>query len=122
MSESEQRTKLEEQVVEEEESGDDNDTRAINQGEQIPSLEEGPQLRQTTKEHQPSTTYPSSEHILIAYEGEPEIFQEVQSHKDKDCWIKPMREKMNSLWKNDTYELTKLPKAEKHLRINGCLS
>ena len=81
----------------------------------IPLLE-GPQLRQTTRERQPSTKYPSSEYILIANEGEPESFQEVQSHKDKDCWIKAMQEEMNSLWKNDTYELTKLLKRRKELK------
>ena len=49
MSESEPRTKLEEPVIEEEESGDDSDMGGIDQGEQIPPLEEGPQLRWTTK-------------------------------------------------------------------------
>ena len=43
----------------------------------IPIQEEGPQLRRTTREHQPSTRYPSSEYILIADEGEPESFQEI---------------------------------------------
>ena len=97
MSESKSGTELEEPVIEEEESGDDNDTGSVDQGEQIPSLEEGPQLIRSTRECQPSTRYPSSEYILIADEGEPESFKEVQSHKDKDCWIKAMQEEMNSL-------------------------
>ena len=62
----------------------------VEQGEQTPQLEEGPQLRRTTRERQPSTRYPSSKYILIAEEGEPESFQEVWSHKDKDYWIKAM--------------------------------
>ena len=78
----------------------------VDKGERIPPLEEGPQLRRTTRERQPSTRFPSSKYILIADEGELESFQEVQSHKDKNCWIKTMQEEMNSLWKNDTYELT----------------
>ena len=122
MSESEPGTELEEPVIEEEDSGDDSDTGNVDQGEQIPPLEEGPQLRWTTREHQPSTRHPNLEYILIADEGEPESFQEVQSHKDKDYWIKAMREEMNSIWKNDTYELINYQKGEKHLRINGCLS
>ena len=73
-------------------------------------------MRRTTRERQPSTRYPSSEYILIANEREPESFQEVQSHKDKDCWIKAMREEMNSLWKNDTYELIELLKGRKVLK------
>ena len=59
--------------------------RGVYQGEQIPQLEEGPQLRWSTRECQPSTRYPSSKYILITDVGEPESFQEIQSHKDKDC-------------------------------------
>ena len=73
-------------------------------------------MRQTTKEHQPSTRYLSSDYILIADEGELESFQEIQSHKDKDCWIKAIREEMNSLWENETYELIELPKGRKALK------
>ena len=116
MSELELGTELEESVIEEEESGGDSDTGGVDQGEKIPPLEEEPQLRQTSREHKPSTRYPSSEYILIADEGEPESFQEVQSHKDKDYWIKSMQEEMNSLWKNDTYELIELPKGRKALK------
>ena len=113
---SEPGTKLEEPVIEEEESGDDSDMGGVDQGEQIPPIEEWPQLRQTTRERQQSTGYPSSECTLIADEGEPESFQEIQSYKDKDCWIKAMREEMNSLWKNDTYELIELLKGRKTLK------
>ena len=116
MFESEPGMELEEPVIEEEESGDDSDMGGVDQGEQIPPLEEGPQLRQLTRERQPSIRYPSSEYILIVDEGEPESFQEIQSHKDKDCWIKAMQEEMNSLGKNDTYKLTELPKGRKALK------
>ena len=68
---------LEEPVIKEEESGDNSDTRGVYQGKQIPPLEEGPQLRQKTRERHPFTRYPSSEYILIADEGELENFQEV---------------------------------------------
>ena len=42
MSKSEPRVELKEPVIEEEESGDDSDTRSIDYGEKIPLLEEGP--------------------------------------------------------------------------------
>ena len=74
MSESELGTELEEPVIEEEESCDDSETRGVDKGEQIPPLEEGPQLRRSTRERQPSTRYPSSDHILIVDEGEPGSF------------------------------------------------
>ena len=116
MSKSEPGMELEEPITEAEESGDDSDTGGVDQGEQILQLEKGPQLRRSTTERQPSTRYLSSKYILIDDEGEPESFQEIQSYKDKDCWIKAMREEMNSLWKNDTYELTELPKGRKELK------
>ena len=47
---------------------------------------------------------------------EPESFQEVQSHKDKQSWLKAMHEKMNSLNKNKTYDLVELPKGKKVLK------
>uniref|UniRef100_A0A2N9EH16 Integrase catalytic domain-containing protein n=1 Tax=Fagus sylvatica TaxID=28930 RepID=A0A2N9EH16_FAGSY len=40
----------------------------------------------------------------------------VQSHKDKQSWMKAMHEEMNSLHKNNTYELVELPKGKKALR------
>ena len=54
--------------------------------------------------------------MLITDEGEPENFQEVQTHADKVSWIKAMQEEMHSLLKNDTYELVELPKGRKALR------
>ena len=74
ISESEPGTELKEPVIEEEESGDDSDTGGVDQGEQITPLEEGPQLRQTTRKRQQSTRYPSLEYILIANEGGLESF------------------------------------------------
>ena len=74
MSKSEPRTELKVPVIEEEESGDDSDMRGVDQGEQIPPLEKGPQLRRTSRERQPCTRYPSLEYILIVDEGEVESF------------------------------------------------
>ena len=74
MSESKPEMELKKPVIEEEERGDDSDMGGVDQGEQIPPLEEGPQLRQTTRECQPSITYPSLEYILITDEGEPGSF------------------------------------------------
>ena len=73
-------------------------------------------MRRATREHQLSTRYPSLEYILIYDKREPESFKEIQSHEVKDCWINAMLEEMNSLWKNDTYELTELPKGRKALK------
>ena len=62
-------------------------------------------MRRSTSKRHPLTRYLSSEYILLIDEGEPECFQEVESHKDKQSWMKAMQEEMNSLHKNKTYEL-----------------
>jgi hypothetical protein len=43
---------------------------------------------------------------------QPKSFQEVQSYKDKQSWMKAMKEEMNSLHKNNTYELVELLKGK----------
>ena len=98
--------------------GDDvTDTDGVEQGEQPPPLEMvEPQVRRSTRERRPSTRYPTSEYTMITEEGEPESFQEVQSHKDKQSWLKAMHEEMNSLNKNKTYDLVELPKGKKVLK------
>ncbi|GKV04185.1 hypothetical protein SLEP1_g16379 [Rubroshorea leprosula] len=104
----------EEPTIEEDEASIDGGNDE--QGEQPLPQEEEPQLRRSTREHKPSARYPSSDYILITEEGEPKNFQEVQSHQDKDCWMRAMREEMNSLHKNNTYELVELPKGRKTLK------
>jgi hypothetical protein len=48
------------------------------------------QVRRSTREHRPSSKYPTSEYILLIEEGEPKSFQEAQSHEDKIYWVKAM--------------------------------
>ena len=102
---------------------DDSDEESIpsqehdDQGEQFTGQEnEQPQLRRSNREHKPSTRYSSSEYLLLTDGGEPESFQEAQTHKDRGSWMKAMQEEMESLQKNNTYELVKLPKGRKALR------
>ena len=74
-----------------------------------------PQVKRSTRKHHPSTRYLTSENTMLAEEGEPKFFQEVQSHKDKQSWLKGMHKEMNSLNKNKTYDLVELPKGKKVL-------
>lgn len=69
------------------------------QGEQLPPQVEESQIRRSTRVSIPSTRYPCSEYVIVAYEGEPESFQEVQSLEDKDQWVAAMQEEMDSLKK-----------------------
>ena len=61
------------------------------------------QARKPTREHRPSTRYPSSEYMLVIDEGEPQSFQEA------------MQDERDSLQKNGNYELVQLPKGRKSL-------
>jgi len=70
---------------------DAQDIEDVEQGEHpIPPEMEEPQVRRSTREHRPLTKYPSSEYILLTDEGESECFQEVESHEDKQSWMKVM--------------------------------
>lgn len=101
-----------EPATEEPATEDAEDEGGVEQGEPIPA----PDLRRSDRLRFPSTKYPSSEFILLTEEGEPENIEEVQTHKDKIEWMKAMQEEMNSLQKNDTYDLVELPKGRKALK------
>jgi len=45
--------------------------------------------------------------------GEPQNFSEAMESIEKGEWIKVMKEEMNSLHENHTYDLVKLPKGRK---------
>lgn len=86
------------------------------QGEQSTPQMEDTHVRRTSRQPKPSTKYPSSEYILLTEDGEPENYQEVMSSDDKNLWLEAMKEEMDSLIKNDTYELVKPPKGKKILK------
>jgi hypothetical protein len=54
---------------------------------------------------------------LFNEDGEPDSFLDVLNHKDKEKWINAMHDEMNSLKKNDTYDLVELPNG-KHVLKN----
>lgn len=51
-----------------------------------------PQPRRFVREHAASKMYPNSQYILITDDGQPENFQEIQSHRDKDYLTTAMQE------------------------------
>ncbi|KAM1146313.1 hypothetical protein ACFX19_038862 [Malus domestica] len=53
--------------------------------------------------------------MLTNYE-ETETYEEARAHNDSDKWMKAMESEMDSLLKNDTYELVELPKGRKALK------
>ncbi|CAL5395058.1 unnamed protein product [Camellia sinensis] len=97
---------------------EDPEEEGVEQGEPQPPPPEtvGPQLRISTREFKPSSNYPTSDYILLTDEGELESFQEAQNHKEKSSWHLAMQEEMQSLQKNQTYDLIKLPQDRKPLQ------
>jgi hypothetical protein len=87
------------------------------QGEHLPqTATENVQVRRSARGLVPQTKYSPTEYILLTSEGEPESFSEAQSHHDRSNWQKAMEDEMNSLQKNQTYELVKLPQGKKALK------
>jgi hypothetical protein len=54
--------------------------------------------------------------VLLSHGSEPECFLEAMKDKNKKERNKAMQEEMNSLHKNHTFELVKLPKGKKFLK------
>ena len=83
---------------------------------QIPAEIPEPHTRRSDRVKRPSTRYPNDEYQLLVNEGEPEGLQEALTHEDKAYWRRAMQEEMDSLHKNDTYELVEMPQGGKILR------
>ena len=73
-------------------------------------------VRRSSRVRQPSSRYSSDEYIMLTDEGEPECYEEVLTHDQKENWLQAMREEMKSLYDNHTYELMNLPKGKKALK------
>ncbi|KAM2683111.1 hypothetical protein EV1_044763 [Malus domestica] len=87
-----------------------------NQGEPLAPQENEDQVRRSSRSRRPSTKYSSSEYIMLTNYGEPETYEEARAHNDSDKWMKAMESEMDSLLKNNTYELVELPKGRKALK------
>ncbi|PKI76595.1 hypothetical protein CRG98_002904 [Punica granatum] len=73
-------------------------------------------LRRSDRIRRPSTIYPPHEYVLLTDGGEPECYGEAVAHEHKEHWLKAMNEEMNSLSKNHTYDLVKLPQGKRALK------
>ena len=57
--------------------------------------------------------------FLVVEEGIPQTFLEENSSLDKEKWKKAMDEEMQSLVKNHTWKLARLPRERRKLVANG---
>ncbi|GKV52757.1 hypothetical protein SLEP1_g59325 [Rubroshorea leprosula] len=85
-----------------------------NQEEQVQPPQQ-PQVKRSTRLHQPSQKYSTNEYVLLTDGGEPETYYEAMESENKKEWLMAMQEEMSSLQENGTYELVELPKDKKAL-------
>ncbi|KAG6385427.1 hypothetical protein SASPL_154262 [Salvia splendens] len=88
-------------------AGDD-DTR--------PAKDEVPPVRRSVRERLPSTRYSPHEYVMLTDGGEPQGFAEAMAHDQKEKWLEAMKEEMNSLHQNYTYDLVQLPAGKRPLK------
>ena len=74
-------------------------------------------IRRITRVSRPTQRYsPSLYYLLLTDGGEPECYAEAMQVEDSVKWELAMKEEMNSLEKNQTWVLTKLPEGKKALQ------
>jgi len=88
----------------------------VEQGEKGKQLMTEPppvsQLRRSTKERHPSKMYPTHEYVMITDAGELESDWKVQDNEHNGKWLKAMHDELDSLQKNHTYDMVKLPEGD----------
>jgi hypothetical protein len=96
-----------EEVLEEE----DEDAENIQETEDMPQ----PSLRISSRAGNPPTRYDDyvSSVALVSIDGEPSYFQEAIKVFESAQWKKAMKEEMDALERNKTWDLVELPKDRK---------
>ncbi|KAK1417487.1 hypothetical protein QVD17_26616 [Tagetes erecta] len=75
------------------------------------------QVRRSTRVTKPPARYDSYvNYLLLTENGEPESYSEAVKLKDSLQWEHAMKDEMNSLMKNNTWELIKLPPGKRVLQ------
>ncbi|KAL5851502.1 hypothetical protein ACOSQ3_006620 [Xanthoceras sorbifolium] len=75
-----------------------------------------PELRRSSRVPKPIQRYsPSLHYLLLTDSGEPECYDEAMQVEDSVKWESAMRDEMDSLMSNQTWELTELPPGKKAL-------
>ncbi|KAE8690949.1 hypothetical protein F3Y22_tig00110893pilonHSYRG00781 [Hibiscus syriacus] len=62
-------------------------------------------LRRSSRDRRSSVMYSSDEYVLLTDGGEPECYEEAMESECKDQWIEAMKDELQSLQENHTFEL-----------------
>ncbi|KAL5754374.1 hypothetical protein ACOSP7_022594 [Xanthoceras sorbifolium] len=77
---------------------------------------DAPELRRSSRVPKPIQRYsPSLHYLLLTDSGEPECYDEAMQVEDSVKWESVMRDEMDSLMSNQTWELAELPPGKKAL-------
>ncbi|KAK8936121.1 hypothetical protein KSP39_PZI013254 [Platanthera zijinensis] len=82
----------------------------------VPAPAPEPALRRSDRARHPPARYSASEFVLLTDAGEPESYDEAVKSTEKRQWMDAMQDEMQSLQKNHTYDLVRLPKGKKALK------
>ncbi|KAF2315489.1 hypothetical protein GH714_039930 [Hevea brasiliensis] len=88
----------------------------VDDQQQTPVVKPEAPLRRSTRDRRASTRYSSSEYVLLINGEEPECYQEAIESEQKVEWVIAMKDEMQSLLDNHTFELVKLHKDKKALK------
>ncbi|KAE8728571.1 hypothetical protein F3Y22_tig00004205pilonHSYRG00041 [Hibiscus syriacus] len=79
-----------------------------------------PELRCSSRIPKPTQRYsPSLHYLLLTDNGEPECYDEAMQAEDSVKWEFSMKDEMDSLMSNQTWELAELPQARKRSTTSG---
>ncbi|KAG6431267.1 hypothetical protein SASPL_109345 [Salvia splendens] len=73
-------------------------------------------LRRSIRDRRSNVKYTSEEYVLLTDGGEPECYDEAMESECKDKWVEAMKDELQSLYDNHTFELVKLPKGKRALK------
>ena len=89
------------------------------QQQQAPQTPESGVRRSTRISRPPERYFPSLYYVLLTDSGEPKCYEEAVQIETRKKWEQAMKEEMDSLAHNQTWDLVKMPMVKQHCRING---
>ncbi|KAK9042948.1 hypothetical protein V6N11_071301 [Hibiscus sabdariffa] len=88
----------------------------VNDQQQEPIAPPAVPLRISSRDRRSSIMYSSDDYVLLADEGESECYEEDMESKCKDQWVEAMKDELQFLYDNHSFELMKLPKGKRALK------
>ncbi|KAK9006732.1 hypothetical protein V6N11_019066 [Hibiscus sabdariffa] len=88
----------------------------VNDQQQAPIAPPTVPLQRSSRDRRSSILYSSNDYVLLTDEGEHECYKEAMETECKDLWAEVMKDELQSLHDNHTFELVKLPTSKRALK------